>query len=50
MTELKPEKELFKIAKEEVKNFSENNNYEKIQINEEFKPKISENFFKMKLF
>ena len=46
MTELKPEKELFDIAKEEVKNLSENDKYDKIQINENFKPKISQNFSK----
>ena len=44
MKELKPDKELFDIAKEEIKILIEDSEYNKIQIGQEFKPKISEKF------
>ena len=37
MHELKPDKELCDLAKEEIKNFSEDGNYNKYQIGKEFK-------------
>ena len=46
MTELVPDKELCDLAKEEVKKFSENSDYNKFQIGEEIKFNISENFSK----
>ena len=44
MNGLKLDKELLDIVKEEAKNLSEDVNYDKYQIHEEFKPKISKNF------
>ena len=46
MKELKPNKELFELAKEEIKKFSEEDSYKKIQINEEFISNISDYFDK----
>ena len=46
MTELIPDKELCDIAKEELKKLSEDEDYNKYQIGEEFKPKLSDKFLK----
>ena len=44
MPELKPDKELCNLAKEEIKNFSEHSNYNKYQIGKEFKSKLRDKF------
>jgi Fe-S oxidoreductase len=44
MPELVPNKELCDIAKEELKKLSEDENYNKYQIGEEFKSKLSDKF------
>ena len=44
MPELVPNKELCDIAKEELKKLSEDDNYNKYQIGEEFKSKLSDKF------
>ena len=46
MPELVPDKELCDLAKEEVKKFSEDSDYNKFQIGEEIKFNISEKFSK----
>jgi hypothetical protein len=44
MPELMPVKELCDISKENLKKFSENENYNKFQIGDEFKSKLSDKF------
>jgi hypothetical protein len=44
MPELMPDQELCDISKEELKKFSEDENYIKFQIGDEFKPKLSDKF------
>ena len=44
LPELTPDKELCDIAKEELKKFLENDNYNKYQIGEDFKSKLNDKF------
>ena len=45
LPELKSNKKLCEIAKEEIKKFENDDDYNKYQIGEEFTSELSENFF-----